>query len=176
MDEQELRDDLRIIESAFDRTAYQASIDRATRTLSVDVLARMEQRRRRFPAWKVLAAALPVAAAVIVFIAPWTSTPTSVPTTTSPSVVSATTVADVPTVSTIPSVPPTPRTSVRNAPRSTSRARATVTDEQLLSEMYGEQFVNGLSASIQEDQPTMFELTSQDLRLLTTSVNNEDAF
>lgn len=175
MDEQELRDDLRIIESAFDRTAYQASIDRATRTLSVDVLARMQQ-RRRFPAWKVLAAALPVAAAVVVFIAPWTSTPTSVPTTTSPSVASATTVADAPAVSMKPSVPQKPVASVRNAPRITPRAMATVTDEQLLSEMYGEQFVNGLSASIQEDQPTMFELTSQDLRLLSMSVNNEDAF
>ena len=174
MDEQELRDDLRIIESAFDRTAYQASIDRATRTLSVDVLARMQQ-RRRFPAWKVLAAALPVAAAVVVFIAPWTSTPTSAPTTTSPSVASATTVADAPAVNTIPSVPPKPVASVRNAPR-TRRATAAVTDEQLLSEMDGEQFVNGLSASIQEDQPTMFELTSQDLRLLSMSVNNEDAF
>ncbi len=175
MDEQELRDDLRIIESAFDRTAYQASIDRATRTLSVDVLARMQQ-RRQFPAWKVLAAALPVAAAVVVFIAPWTSTPTSVPTTTSPSVASATTVADAPAVSTKPSVPQKPVASVRNAPRTTPRAMATVTDEQLLSEMYGEQFVNGLSQSIQEDQPTMFELTSQDLRLLSMSVNNEDVF
>lgn len=174
MDEQELRDDLRIIESAFDRTAYQASIDRATRTLSVDVLARMQQ-RRRFPAWKVLAAALPVAAAVVVFIAPWTSTPTSVPTTTSPSVAS-TSVPDAPAVSTKPSEPHKPVASVRNAPRTTPRATATVTDEQLLSEMYGEQFVNGLSASIQEDQPTMFELTSQDLRLLSMSVNNEDAF
>lgn len=174
MDEQELRDDLRIIESAFDRTAFQASIDRATRTLSVDVLARMQQ-RRRFPAWKVLAAALPVAAAVVVFIAPWSSTPSSVQTTPSPSVAS-TSVPDAPAVSAIPSVPPKPVASVRNAPRTTPRASATVTDEQLLSEMYGEQFVNGLSASIQEDQPTMFELTSQDLRLLSMSVNNEDAF
>jgi hypothetical protein len=174
MDEQELHDDLRIIESAFDRTAYQASIDRATRTLSVDVLARMQQ-RRRFPAWKVLAAALPVAAAVVVFIAPWSSTPTSVPTTTSPSVAS-TSVPDAPTTSTIPSVPQKPVASVRNVRRTAPRVSVTVTDEQLLSEMYGEQLVNGLSASIQEDQPTMFELTSQDLRLLSMSVNNEDAF
>ncbi|MBS1560357.1 MAG: hypothetical protein JSS89_02000 [Bacteroidetes bacterium] len=174
MDEQELRDDLRIIESAFDRTAYQASIDRATRTLSVDVLARMQQ-RRRFPAWKVLAAALPVAAAVVVLIAPWTSTPPSVQTTPSPSVASAT-VPDAPAISSIPSVSTTPGASVRKAARNTPRASAAVTDEQLLSEMYGEQFVNGLSASIQEDQPTMFELTSQDLRLLSMSVNNEDAF
>lgn len=175
MDEQELRDDLRIIESAFDRTAYQASIDRATRTLSVDVLARMQQ-RRRFTVWKVLATALPVAAAVVVFIAPWTSAPTSVQTTTSPSVAFLPTVVDTPVISAPQLVATASVASVRTARRTSPRSSAVITDEQLLTEMYSEQFVNGLSTSIQEDQPTMFELTSQDLRLLSMSVNNEDAF
>lgn len=170
MNEQDLNDDLRIVERAFDRTAYQESIDRATRNLSVDVLARMHA-RRRFTAWKVAAVLVPVAIAAFVFIAPWKApTPVVQP------MVTASAVAPTPTV------PVQPREQVaqiatKPAPRrNTTHTPVSISEEQLLSNVYQEQLVAGLSDSVQENQPMLFELTSQDLRVLSMSVNNEDAF
>jgi|GEM_PF-3434649 len=161
MNEQDLNDDLRIVERAFDRTVYQESIDRATRNMSVDVLARMHA-RRRFTAWKVAAVLAPVATAVIVFIAPWkVNTPVVTPTPTVP-------------VQAHEHVPLVETKHVSH--RSASRAPESISEERLLSDLYHEQLVAGLSESVQENQPMLFELTSQDLRVLSMSVNNEDAF
>lgn len=173
MNEQDLTEDLRIIERAFDRTAYQESVDRATRNLSVDVLARMHA-RRRFTAWKVAAVLAPVATAVVVFIAPWkTSTPVVHP------------MATASVATTTPAERVQPRAHVSQvlqvnakhvSHRSASPAPVSITEERLLTNVYQEQLVAGLTESVQDDPPMMFELSSKDLHVLTMSVNNEDAF
>jgi len=172
MNDQELNDDLRIIERVLSRKEYNESIDRATRNLSVDVLANMPT-RRGFVAWKYAAVLVPVATAVLVWIAPWKS---DVPVTPQP--IATTAVASVVPMVTVQQ--PTDQVSAvkhTRVSRGVASASATVvSEERLLSDVYNEQLVSGLSESIQSSQPAMFELTSQDLRLLSTSVNNENSF